>query len=147
MNVETVDTATRELPGAEHRLPLGAVVIYNAPGSEADPLDAGDRARLIIVHHSRDCDGEPLYMAAKRPIALPPVEYTLYSYEYLAYRLKVGWFVGNCGIDLFEDTGLRCEVFPFAMERSYRDMEREIGRLQSVLSAAEDTDETGAPNV
>lgn len=100
----------RETPGAPHKLPLGAVVIYR-------DREIGNRARLIVVQHSRDCDGEPLYMAAERPIAPPPCEYRLYSKGYLAYRLCAGWFVGNVSIATFTDTGERVKVERFEVER------------------------------
>lgn len=100
----------KEKPGDAHRLPIGAVVIYTDE-------ERGDRARLVIVQHSRDCDGEPLYMAGQEPVAPPPDEYRLYSRGYLAYRLRVGWFVGNVALASFKDTGERVEVERFDVER------------------------------
>ncbi len=50
---------------------------YNMPhsfavGREVEFYDGeADSAVLIIVEHSRDVDGRPLYMLAKNPIAPP----------------------------------------------------------------------------
>lgn len=43
-------------------------------------------ARLIVVGHGRDCDGEPLYHLANRAIALPHHE----SPQYLRQRFEYG---------------------------------------------------------
>lgn len=89
----------REKPGATHKLPLGAVVIYR---------DGDRRAKLIVVQHSRDCDESPLYMVGERPI-IPPGD-KLYSMAYLVYRLHAGWFVGNVPLSLLRDTGERVTI-------------------------------------
>ena len=98
----------------KHALPIGAVVIYTAPECYEAPEN---RARLVIVEHSHDCDGSPLYMAAERPIVPPPANHKLYSMGYLAYRLHAGWFVGNAPLSCFEDTGRRVRVEKFDVER------------------------------
>jgi hypothetical protein len=104
-----------EAPGAPHTLPVGAVVIY-AINDPEDPRH-GDRARMVIVQHSRDVGGDPLYMAAQEPIAPPPEEYKVFSPGYLAYRLCAGWYVGNAPLSRFTDTGERVTVQRFEVER------------------------------
>lgn len=107
---ETPTHRIAELPNAAHSLPIGAVVDYTSEGKL-------DHARLVVVQHSRDCDGEPLYMVGKEPIEPPPVEYGLYSRGYLAYRLHVGWFAGNVPLSMLKDTGKRVAVARFEVER------------------------------
>jgi hypothetical protein len=91
-----------EKPNDPHRLPVGAVVMFH---------DEHNTARLVIVQHSRDCAGTPFYMAAQHPISPPDTK--LYSVGYLVYRLTAGWFVGNCVLGDFHDTGDRVPVMPF----------------------------------
>lgn len=89
-----------------HDLPLGTEVVYRHP-------ENGDQATLIVVQHSRDCGGDPLYMVAQRPIEPPPGEFKLYSLCYLAYRLNAGWFVGNVGRASLTPTGRKMRTTPF----------------------------------
>lgn len=105
-----------EKPGAPHALPIGAVVEYRAPDLGGGINDTYDRARLVVVQHSRDCDGTPLYMVAKRAIAPPPEEHKVYSRPYLIYRLHAGWFAGNVGCSCLSDTGQRVGVERFKVE-------------------------------
>ena len=100
----------QELPGAAHALPIGAVVEYQSPDNEFD------RAILVVVEHSRDCNATPLYMVAKRPIAPPGKRLApafLASQEYLEYRLHAGWFEANVPLTCLRDTGQRVKVRPF----------------------------------
>lgn len=95
----------------QHALPLGAVVIYRCDDNVA---------KLIVVQHSRDCDGTPLYMVGQEPLEPPPSRYKIYSTEYLVYRLHVGWFAGNVPAEILTDTGERVATVPF--------LETEAGR-------------------
>lgn len=99
---------------AVHHLPIGSVVEYYEPDTGQAPVF--DRARMIVVEHSRDCGNEPLYMVAKNAIAPPPDKYKFYSRVYLTYRLHAGGFKGNVPISLLRDTGERIKVEPFKIE-------------------------------
>ena len=103
-----VNTNRLEDRNTSHALPVGAVVILRKDG---------DVARMVIVQHSRDCDGTPLYMAGKEPIEPPSDEHLIYSKPYMAYRMHVGWFIGNAPLSFFEDTGQRETVKPFDVQR------------------------------
>jgi hypothetical protein len=99
----------KEKPNAKHALPIGAVVIFKSGYDQ--PIQ---KAELIIVQHSRDCDKTPLYMAAEKPIAPPEgPDYVIYSLGYLMYRLNAGWYVGNASTESFYDTKKRVKVTPF----------------------------------
>lgn len=69
-----------------HTIPLGQVVDvtmtgnhhfglhqYNPPRADKKEisLNIKGKARLIVVGHTRDCDGEPLYCLSDRAIGLP----------------------------------------------------------------------------
>lgn len=60
VNPETGKTYREENLEKHHNFPVGALVeftISSDPFAEHDT----DGARLFVVHHSRDCDGTPLY--------------------------------------------------------------------------------------
>ncbi|RKP44658.1 hypothetical protein [Pararobbsia silviterrae] len=99
-----------ENPGELHRLPVGAVVIYTDKLAEL-------RAKLVIVQLTRDEEGTPLYVLGEKPIAPPPPEHTMFSRPYLAYRMLVGWFVGEAVATNIKDTDERVKVRPFDAER------------------------------
>ncbi len=60
VNPETGKTYKEENLEKKHSFPVGSLVEFVVSD---DPLEDHDMdgARLFVVHHSRDCDGTPLY--------------------------------------------------------------------------------------
>lgn len=116
----------------DHEIPLGAVVQVDLSGLvwSCHYLDAGgaetsrDRPckhevpigpvgpclmSLIVVGHTRDCDGTPLYVVSTDPV-LWPAEIIRGWEQHQVYRRLARFFESGYGRDSLTDTGHRIHV-------------------------------------
>ena len=122
----------------EHGLPLGAVVEVDFEDSSENiiysdhPYGHPDRvelavlgfmgkARMIVVHLGRDCDGSPLYGLAMCAVCPPPDE-PMFSHRYNFYRgIVAGFYTHGWSEGSLKDTGVRVSV------RTYTQYMRDLG--------------------